>query len=166
MINIVIVCQELLHSIKRKQDRRGAMVLKLDLAKAYDQLELPFIHEIQLDADLPTSHAAIIMKCITGGCCRLLWNGKATDPIQPSHGLRQGDPLSTYLFVLFMERFAQWIELKKTSKEWRSIRASRWRPSFSHLFFADDVVLFVEATKDQADLIKQGLEEFCFASGQ
>lgn len=136
-----------------------------DLAKAYDRLEWPFIEETLIDAGLPTSLVAIIMKCITANYCRLLWNGEVTDPIQPTRGLQQGDPLSLYLFVLCMERFTQWIECKKTTKEWWPIKASRWWPSFLPLFFADDVLLFAIANEKLADLIKHGLEAFCFASG-
>lgn len=46
MVDNVIICQELLHSVKRKQGRRGEMVLKLDLAKAYDRLEWSFIQDM------------------------------------------------------------------------------------------------------------------------
>lgn len=65
-----------------------------------------------------------------------------------------------------MERLAQWIEEMKKTKVWKPGKASRGGPSISHLFFAHDILLFAEAAEDQVDLIKQGLEEFCKASGQ
>lgn len=111
MVDNVIVCQELINTIQRKQGRKGAMVIKLDLAKVYDSLKWSFIQDTLDDAGLPPTLVAVIMKCITSGYYRVLWNGEATDPIFPSQGLRQGDPLSPYLFVLCMERLAQWIEL-------------------------------------------------------
>lgn len=113
MIDYLIVCQEILRFIKRRQWSKGAMVLKLDLEKAYDRLQWSFIHDILLDAGLPTNLIAIIMKCITICYYKLLWNDEAIDPMQPSCRLRQGDLISPYLFVLCMERFAQWIESKK-----------------------------------------------------
>lgn len=166
MVDNVIVCQELLHSIKRRQGRREVMVLKLDLAKEYDKLEWSFIHDMLLDASLLTNLIAIIIKCITSWYCRLLWNGEVTDPIQPSYQLHQGDLMSPYLFVLCMEKFAQWIESKKESNAWKPIKASRRGPNLSHLFFVDDVLLLTEATENQVDLIKHGLEQFCSVLGQ
>lgn len=141
------------------------MVLKLDLTKAYDRLEWLFIQKTLLDAGLPPNLVIVIMNCITSGNCKVLWNGEAIDPIHPNRRLRQGDPLSPYIFVLCTERLAQWIELKKLSHEWKPLKASRRGPCFSHLFF-DDLLLFVEATMEQAVLIKQGLDLFCNASGQ
>lgn len=80
------------------------MVVKLDLEKAYDRLEWPFVEDTLVDADLPPHLISIIMKCITATCCRLLWNGEVTDPIRPTRGLRQGDPpLSLPLHTLYRE---------------------------------------------------------------
>lgn len=72
---------------------------------------------------LPSNIVAIIMKCVKSGACRILWNGQATDPIQPSQGLRQEDMLSPYLFVPCIERLAQWIERAKESNTWRPLKA-------------------------------------------
>lgn len=118
------------------------MVLKLDLSKAYDHLEWSFIQDTLEDAGLPPNIVAVIIKRVTSGDCRILWNGKTTGPIQPSRGIRQGDPLSPYLFVLCTERLAQWIEREKESNIWRLLKASRDGPKFSHLYFTDDVFLF------------------------
>lgn len=102
MVDNIIICQELLHTAQRKQGNKGAMALKLDLAKAYDRLEWAFIQDTMVDAGLPLQLGDVIMKCITCGYCRVLWNGEATDPIYPSWGLLKDYPRSSYLFVLYM----------------------------------------------------------------
>lgn len=140
------------------------MVLKLDLVKEYDKSEWSFIQDTLQDVGQPSTFTSVIMTCVTSGYYRLLWNGEATDPILLGCGLRHGDPLSPYLFVVCMERLAQWIEIKKQAHTLRPIRASRGGLVFSNLFFADDMLLFSEATEDQAMLIRQGLELFCKAS--
>lgn len=106
------------------------------------------------------------MNCIKSSSCRVLWIGEATDAIHASRGLRQGDLLSSYLFVLCMEKLSHWIEEKVASGDWKSIQTSKARPRISQLFFADDLMLFAEAMEEQVSLIKQGLKELCDSSGQ
>lgn len=108
----------------------------------------------------------VIIKLLRSSSCRLLWNREATDVIKLSRGLRQGDPLSLYLFVLCMERFSKWILRKVEEGRWRPSKASGGGVRVSHLFFADDLFLFAEAREDQVDYMKDGLESFCCASGQ
>lgn len=101
------------------------MIIKLDFEKTYDKLEWNFIQETLLDGGVPHKLSDIITNCISYCVYRLLWNGEGTDPIHSSKGLKQGDLLSSYLFVLCMERFVHWIGSKKLTKEWRPIKASR-----------------------------------------
>nr|KYP58073.1 Retrovirus-related Pol polyprotein LINE-1 [Cajanus cajan] len=83
----------------------------------------------------------------------------------PSRGLRQGDPLSPYLFVLCMERLALKINELVDNNIWKPAHLSRGGPALSHLMFADDLLLFGEATEDQARVMERTLEDFCRASG-
>lgn len=71
-----------------------------------------------------------------------------------------------YLFVLCLERLGQWITRKVEEDTWKPLRASRGGPCVSHLFFADDLILFGAATIEQARCMKKGLEDFFQASGQ
>lgn len=108
----------------------------------------------------------VIMRIIKQSSCRLLWNGECMVKIGPTRGLRQGDPLSPYHFVLYMERFNQWIATRVAEGTWRPLRASRGSVLISHLLYTDDIILFAEATLDQVLCIKEGLSLFCKASGQ
>ncbi|KAJ0238575.1 Reverse transcriptase domain-containing protein [Hirschfeldia incana] len=101
--NIVVV-QEAVHSMRRKQGRRGWMLLKLDLEKAYDRLRWDFLEDTLRAAKLPEMWIQWIMQCVMNLRMSLLWNGEKTEAFRPQRGLRQGDPLSSYLFVLCMER--------------------------------------------------------------
>lgn len=96
----------------------------------------------------------------------VLWNGEQTESFRPARGLRQGDPLSPYLFVLCLERLCHQIELSVADKAWKPISLSRGGPKLSHICFADDLILFAEASVSQVRIIRKVLEKFCKASGQ
>ena len=107
--NVVIV-QEVLHNMRRKQGNRGSMIIKLDLEKAYDCLRWPFVRETLLEAKIPQRLVEVILNCVSTASFSILWHGECTQGFIPTGGVRQGDPLSPYLFVLCMERLSHLIE--------------------------------------------------------
>lgn len=163
--NIVLV-QEAVHSMGRKKGRKGWMLLKLDLEKAYDRIRWDFLEETLRVAGFEEKWVQWIMKCVVGPSMTILWNGEKTEPFKPSRGLRQGDPLSPYLFVLCLERLCHMIDRFTAVKEWKPISLSQGGPKLSHVCFADDLILFAEASVAQIKIIRRILEAFCAASGQ
>lgn len=105
------------------------------------------------------------MNCISSGRYHLLWNREKTNDITPTRGLYQGDPLSSYIFVLCMEQLSHWVKHKVDRGSWKGLKTSRRSSTISHIFFADDV-LFVEADQSQIEVIKEGLSLFSTVSGQ
>jgi len=162
--NIIIV-QEMLHTMRWKSGETGYMAIKIDLEKAYDRLRWPFIRETLLEENLPQIMVDTIMNCLSLVNFTVMWNGAKTQAFTPSRGVRQGDPLSPYLFVLCIERLNYLIENMVTNGAWKPVYASRGGPPLSNLFFVDDLILFGEATMEQAKVIKHCLELFCSASG-
>ena len=111
------------------------MTLKIDLEKAYDKLEWSFIKDMLTRANIPVDLIDIIMSCVSTVSTSILVNGEALDLIYPLRGIRQGDPLSPYLFILCMDYLGQLIEEKCHMKLWNPVKASQSGPAFSHLFF-------------------------------
>lgn len=105
------------------------------------------------------------MRCISSARMKIMWNGSLTEEFSMERGVRQGDSLSPYIFVLCMERLSHIILDSIDLKQWRPIRVSRGGPMISHLFFADDLLLFVEASCNQMRVIKDCLDKFCMFSG-
>lgn len=101
------------------------------------------------------------MNCVTSSSLQILWNEGFTDAFVPSGGVRQGDPISPYLFVLTMERLDNAIRRVVSEASWKPIMVGRGRPLLSHLFFANDLVLFGEARIKNEMFMKKLLEDFC-----
>lgn len=161
----IVIMQEVLHTMRRKKGAKGYMAIKIDFEKAYDRLRWSFIRDTLLQMNLPLLLINTIMECVTSASLQVLWNGEPTEKFQPTRGIRQGGPLSPYLFVMCMERLFQTIEEAIVEDRWRPIYASRNGPKLSNLFFVDDIVLFAEASNDQAQVIHDCLRRFCLASG-
>ena len=142
------------------------MTLKIDLEKAYDKLEWSFIREVLIRANLPADLIDIIMSCISTIFTSIFFNGEALELIFPSRGIRQGDPLSPYSFILCMEYLGQLIMEKCSAKLWQPVKASGSGPAFSHLFLANDLVLFARADDTNCSTIRDVLDEFCSISEQ
>lgn len=117
------------------------------------------------DAKIPCELSCRIMKCVSTVKMQVLWNGSYTEEFVPSRGVRQGDPLSLYLFVLTMELLGHAINVAVSFGKWKLIVLGRGGPLLSHLFFADDLVLFGEASVENAAVLQETLNTFCRYSG-
>ena len=142
----------------------GTMALKIDLKKAYDCFEWLFIRHTLQFFHFPPSWIDFIMSCISSSSLEILVNTERLEDFSPSRGIRQGDPLSLYIFILCIEYLAYLIHDEADKGNWMGVKTSRDGPSFTHLFFADDVILFAKATKKNFTTINQVLDAFCSAS--
>ncbi|XP_039780695.1 uncharacterized protein LOC120647967 [Panicum virgatum] len=87
-------------------------------------------------------------------------------PFTPTRGLRQGDPLSSYLFLFVADGLSTLINRKVETGAMKELIICRNAPGISHLLFADDTLLFFRASTDQAEVIKEVLATYGYCTGQ
>ncbi|GLU11861.1 hypothetical protein SLE2022_285810 [Rubroshorea leprosula] len=153
-------------SFKKKTGKVGDMICKLDLEKAYDRLEWSFIREALLFFKFPMEIINLIMSMVCSSSISVLVNGDKTESFLPTRGIRQGDPLSPYLFIICMESLSLKISADMEVGHWKGSKAGRRGPLFSHLFFADDIIFIGKATPQNCVFLKNLLDFFCSRSGQ
>ena len=101
----ILLAHEIVHHMKTKRrGRNNNAALKFDTSKAYDRVEWIFLERMMLKMGFEASWVNTIMKCIKYVAYQIKVNGEFTEKISLSRGLRQGDPISPYLFLLYVQK--------------------------------------------------------------
>lgn len=107
ILDNVILSHELMHFLKnRRHGRVGFMAVKLDMSKAYDRVEWKFLKAIMEKMRFCSTWIGWILSYISSVTYSFNINGEHKEYITPTRGIRQGDPLSPYLFILCSEGFS------------------------------------------------------------
>lgn len=163
----VLIAFEINHFIRTKaRSRKDFMTLKLDVSKAYDRVEWKFLRMLLLRLGLPPCFVELIMISVTSVSYSFLMNGSQFGRLIPERGLRQGDPLSPYLFICVVEAFMGMIAKAEEAGLLHGVRVAPSAPSVSALCFADDTMIFCRATNAEAAVLKSILDSYAVVSGQ
>jgi hypothetical protein len=161
-----IMAHELLHSLQSKRGRGGLMAVKIDMKKAFDRMEWNFLLSIMLKLGFHPTWVNWIRICVSSVSFSILINGSPFGLFTPTRGLRQGDPLSPFLFILGTEVLSRLFQQQESIGLLKGIRISRDCPPINHLLFADDLIIFAKATSNEATVITSCLNKYCSWSGQ
>lgn len=162
-----LIAHEVSHFINtRLKQKTGFFSLKTDMSKAYDRIEWDFLKGMLMAFGFPDKWVQLIMHSIGSVKYRIKINGSRSDFVIPQRGLRQGDPISPYLFIICAEWLARKIYEYQGVGRFNGIQISRGAPLVSHLFFADDSIFFSKATEANANILGSILLEYQGLSGQ
>ncbi|GMI95677.1 hypothetical protein HRI_003237000 [Hibiscus trionum] len=165
--NNILIAYELLHAMKNKRSgSKGSFALKLDMAMAYDRVDWGFLERMLLKMGFDHRFVLTIMECVSSVSYSVSFNAEDGETFKPSRGLRQGDPLSPYLFLICAEGFSALLNDAKLSNTLHGTKAGRYGLSLTHLFFADDSILFGSSNAVEAGALHRILSAYERASGQ
>lgn len=134
------------------------------MIKAYDRVEWNYLRAIMLKLGFRERWVNIMMDMVTSVSFSVLFNGQKLDEFKPTRGIRQGDPISPYIFLLAAEGLS--CLLRDRSSSLGGIQVATSAPPVNHLLFADDSLLLFKATTEGAEEVSHLLETYALASGQ
>jgi hypothetical protein len=117
------------------------------MAKAYNRVEWDFLEATMQAMGFPHNIINIIMRCARTVSFSFLINGIPSHKFSPQRGLRQGDPLSPYLFIICADVLSSLLTNAQINKKIKWVKIAQGAPEITHLFFADDSLMFCRANK-------------------
>jgi hypothetical protein len=135
------------------------------MMKAYDCIEWSYLHGCLRKLGFDGSWISSVMRCVTQARYAVKVNGVLTDPMVPSRGIHQGDPISPYLFLLCTEGLSCLLRKKEGHSVLQGIKNGRQGPPISHLLFAGDILFFSRSDSKSVSALKEVLDTYCLASG-
>ncbi|KAL9663962.1 hypothetical protein QQ045_019356 [Rhodiola kirilowii] len=162
-----IVAHEISHFLKNCKGKNNCYAsLKMDMSKAYDRVEWEFLERIMRMMGFAEKWIDRIMACVTSVTYFVRVNGHISEAIRPRRGLRQGDHLSPYLFLLCSEFLSAKLLNELLYGGLKGIKINRGAPVMTHLFFADDSMFYIKASPIKANNLKRILAKYEEISGQ
>ena len=163
----ILVAHEVFHALRTNPGCRSKFVaIKTDMSKAFDRVEWSFLEALLLKLGFSTQWVSWIKLCISSVSYQVLLNGKPKGNITPSRGIRQGDPLSPFLFILLTEALISHIQGAEREGRITGPKIARNSPPVSHLLFADDSLFFCKADVQQCSELVRIINTYGSSSGQ
>ncbi|GLU09187.1 hypothetical protein SLE2022_260600 [Rubroshorea leprosula] len=159
----IIITNEIIH--EAKQSKKPMLVFKADFEKAYDSINWEFLAEMMNKLGFSTKWRAWIKECLSSATVFAMINGSPTKEFTVSKGLRQGDPLAPFLFLMVAEALNGLISKATEEGLFKGVSVGESELNITHLQFADDSILFYEASAKNVWMIKCILRSFELLSG-
>lgn len=138
--------------------------LKLDMSKSFDRVNWDFLALTLTNMGFSEKWVNLLCQCFSTISYSLHINGAPTERFNPQRGLRQGDPLSPYLFIIYLETLLCVLNHLDASDKCKGLKLSRTGISLSHLFFADDCLIFFKPNLESCGHLKRALVKILVAS--
>lgn len=163
----VLITHKVLHFLKSSGAvKHCSMAVKTDISKAYDRLEWTFIKAVLERMGFCQTWIGWILQCISTVSYSFLLNNEAVGCVIPQRGIRQGDPLSPYIFIICGEVLSGLCKQAQETGTLPGIRVSRNSPKLNHLLFAYDTMIFTMTDAYACDTLLDILQKYEQASGQ
>lgn len=163
----ILITHEILHFLKTsKAEVKCTMAVKTDMSKSYDRIEWQFISDVLTRLGFHATLISWIMQCLSTVSYSYLINEAVYGDVLPARGIRQGDPLSPYVFILCSEVLSGLCKEAGRRGILQGVQVARGCPRINHLLFADDTMFFCLASQTSCETLLMILKEYEEASGQ
>lgn len=142
------------------------MAIKIDMEIAFHRIKWPFLLETMKRLGFDSTWVNWISQCISTISFSTLVNGKPYGNFRPRRGIRQGDPLSPFLFLIAIEALSRLLTREESRGNIHGIKMSRGCPTFIHSLFANNLFIFARANDENLLLIFSHLDTYQKWSGQ
>ena len=139
----------------RCEGRKGFMAIKLDMSKAYDRVEWGYLSQVMSKMGFEEKWISLIMQYISWVSYSVFINGEPYGSIHPKRGLRQGDLLSPYLFLICAEGLLAKLKEAVIEGKITGVAISWGGPTITNLCFEDDNLLLCGANIEEGKNIQQ-----------
>ncbi|WVZ83725.1 hypothetical protein U9M48_030845, partial [Paspalum notatum var. saurae] len=166
IISNIILAQEITHSFSLNTWNQHAFMLKIDLAKAFDRMEWSFILKALQRRGFSNHFCRLIYQCLSTTSFSVIINGQPFHDFRAQRGIRQGCPMSPYLFVIAINELSLTLQEAMNEEAISGISLGHNCPPIHSLMFADDLIVCGQTTQQEVTTIKQIIDSFCTTSGQ
>eukprot|EP00253_Pinus_taeda_P024895 PITA_24895 len=163
ILDNVIQVQETIHSSRQRKEK--GMVIKLDMANAFDRVNRNFLSKVLLTFGFSPFFVHLIKACIDNPWIAPLVNGRPTNFFQAKRGITQGCPLSPYLYIIMADSLSQKLNAEKVAGILPGLKSSIGAEPSNHALFADDSLLLGGASTRIARAFDTALRNYCRVSG-
>lgn len=163
LVENTVLASELINGYHKRSGHKR-ITLKVDIAKAFDTLSWDFLFNCLLGMHLPERFIGLLQACVCTTSFTLGYNGAVHGFFKGRRGLRQGDPLSPYLFVIALNNLS--LMLSNAARDLKIKYHHRCEAAkLTHLCFADDLLIFMDGSIESLQAVLQVLREFELRSG-
>ena len=163
ILDVVLVANEAVEDYRR--GNREGLVFKIDFEKAYDNVSWDFLDFVLQNKNFGSKWRGWIRGCLSSVSFSVMINGRPRGKFKGFKGLRQGDPLSPFLFTLVADGLSRLMEKATESGFVKGWQVGRDNVLLSHLQFADDTLFFLEHEGSSFKNLLTVVGLFCTVSG-
>ncbi|KAJ9703126.1 hypothetical protein PVL29_004763 [Vitis rotundifolia] len=163
ILDAILIANEIVD--ERRRSGEEGVVFKIDFEKAYDHVKWDFLDHVLEKKGFSPRWRKWMSGCLSSVSYAILVNGSAKGWVKASRGLRQGDPLSPFLFTLVADVLSRMLMRAEERNLMEGFRVGRNRTRVSHLQFADDTIFFSNSREEELQTLKSLLLVFGHISG-